>query len=357
MSSRVAHIVQHLRPGGLEVLACSLAERDANHILISLDGTKAKQIAAWPRLSALEQRVFALDKKPGFDWRLPFMIRALAKRHGCAALHTHHIGPLLYGGIAARLGFFRHVHTEHDVWHLEEPSARKLEGWALRLFSPAHVALSPAMAERLHELFPASQVTAIENGIDTERFKPADQTAAQAALGLPPGHQVIGCAARLETVKGVDLLIEAFARLDAPGAILVLAGEGGEDGALRSLAARLGVGARVHFLGALSDMAGFYPALDLYVQPSRNEGLPLAPLEALSSGAPVIATRVGQCGLLEPLGALVVAAEDIPALTHAMAAALADPGDGAKRRAAVQAQYDLSVAAARYDALYAGQAA
>jgi glycosyltransferase involved in cell wall biosynthesis len=89
-------------------------------------------------------------------------------------------------------------------------------------------------------------------------------------------------------------LLAAFADVlnVRPDAILLLAGEGPEAGALESLARRLGLEGRVHFLGYV-DPSNAYAACDVVVLPSRSEGMPLVILEAMARGRTVIATRVG----------------------------------------------------------------
>jgi glycosyltransferase involved in cell wall biosynthesis len=162
------------------------------------------------------------------------------------------------------------------------------------------------------------------NGVDTARFAPRDGAGARAALGLPASAPVIGIAARLERVKGVDLAIAALPAV--PGAVLAVAGQGAEAGALGALAAALGVGERVRFLGLVEDMPGFYAACDVVCLPSRNEGLPLAALEAQSCGVPVVAARVGGMeAACDPTSARLVPAEAPDALGAALAEALAAP--------------------------------
>jgi glycosyltransferase involved in cell wall biosynthesis len=187
------------------------------------------------------------------------------------------------------------------------------------------------------------------NGVDTDRFAAATlaaRAAARAAQGLPADRRVIGVAARLERVKGVDLAIAAMAGL--PGdAILAVAGAGGEAAALRAQALALGLGDRVRFLGLLDDMPGFYAALDLYCLPSRNEGLPLALLEAQSCGLPVVAAAVGGVpAAVDRASGALVTAEDPAALAAALAAGLASRGGDP--RGFVLRHGSLAVAAREY---------
>jgi glycosyltransferase involved in cell wall biosynthesis len=220
-------------------------------------------------------------------------LKHLFERLGIDVVHTHHIGPLIYGGIAARLAGIRHVvHTEHDAWHLAGRRRRTVERLALNFARPALAADADIVADALRHAIPGCTPTVIWNGIDTDRFMPGDQAAARTALGLPVEGAIIGTAARLEKVKGVDRLIEVFARLEAP-ATLAIAGGGSELAALEAQVAALGIVDRVRFLGRIDRMPLFYQALDAFCLASRHEGLPLSLLEAQASGVRAVAFDVG----------------------------------------------------------------
>jgi len=105
----------------------------------------------------------------------------------------------------------------------------------------------------------------------------------------------IGVVARLSEEKGLPLLLAAMRSVltDLPKAALFIAGDGRMRSDLETLTTRLGLFSRVHFLGHIGDVPAFLSKLDLYVQPSRSDSLPLAVMEALAAGLPVIATRVG----------------------------------------------------------------
>lgn len=355
----IAQIVQKLSPGGLEVLALDLAQHVPNvsaHWLVSLEGTRDELVAAWPRLAPFKDQIIALNKPAGLSPRTALGLRAVLKDKQIDVVHSHHIGPLLYGGIAARLaGVKAHIHTEHDVWHLEQGRAAQIEKLALKIAKPTHIAITAQMATVLQQYF-GQAVTVIPNGVDTQRFDLGDKAAARQALGLAPhGRQVIGTASRLQYVKGVDLLIEAAALLPTDKAPLVLiAGGGDEAQQLQAQAQALGLDeTRMRFLGHIDSMPDFLAVLDLYVQPSRREGLPLAPLEALSAGVPVVMTQVGGANEVRAAGGHIVAAADAPALAEGISRGLAQSWDHAGLRAAMVKDYDIRAVATRYRAAYA----
>jgi glycosyltransferase involved in cell wall biosynthesis len=131
--------------------------------------------------------------------------------------------------------------------------------------------------------------------------------------------------ANLVPRKGVDVLLEALARLE-PAPRLWIAGDGPERGALEALAKQLGLAERVHFLGRCDDTGDLLAACDVFVMPSRLEGLGVAALEAMAAGRPVVASRVGGlAGLVvhERTG-LLVPSDDVASLADALRRVLDD---------------------------------
>ena len=340
MRQRSAHIVQRMAPGGLEVLTLELARQlPGEHLVISLEGEAEALKAAWPRLECLGGRLFGMGKKPGLDPGLPFRLARLLRRQGVTSLFTHHAGPLLYGGLAARLaGIDRIVHVEHDVWHYRSAKRRRLMQAMAALAHPRIVGVAEKMRAPLRALFPRANVQIIANGVDLARFS-SDRAMARARLSLPQGALVIGSVGRLEWVKGHDVLIDALARLESPP-LLLLAGDGARRADLEAQAARLGLADRVRFLGHCDDVAAIFPALDLYVQPSRDEGTPLAVLEAQACGVPTIASDVGDLrAAICPKGGRLAPPENVAALAAELRGAL-DDKNRASPRAFIAAHFD-----------------
>ena len=293
----LAQIVQHLRPGGIETLSLDLsafANAGQNNLIVSLEGDIESAIKAWPRLAAYRDRLLFLDKQPGLRPSVVLKLVRLFKKHQVDCVHTHHIGPLLYGGLAARMANITSlIHTEHDAWHLNNAKRRQLQKMAMQALQPILVADARTVAQNMQKhLGKLGPINIIANGIDTQYFVPGEQLLARAQLNLPAGVQLIGCAGRMEKVKGQDVLINALARL--PESIhLALAGCGSTEGDLRALVATLKLTDRVHFLGRIDNMPVFYQALDVFCLPSRNEGFPLCSLEAQSCNIRALVTDVG----------------------------------------------------------------
>jgi glycosyltransferase involved in cell wall biosynthesis len=175
-----------------------------------------------------------------------------------------------------------------------------LERACLRAASRVHV-LSEFSAGLCHRLYrvPPERLVRVPGGADVERFQPAaDRGATRAALGLPAAGAVLLTVRNLEARMGLDDLLRAIGELAPrwPDLLLLIGGTGSQRAALEALAAGLGLGGRVRFLGfvAEADLPRYYQAADAFVLPTRElEGFGLVAAEALACGTPVLATPVG----------------------------------------------------------------
>ena len=205
------------------------------------------------------------------------------------------------------------------------------------------------------------RVTVIPNGLDPAALTvPAGAAAAwRRALGVPADHLLIGTLGRLRHEKGHRLLLEALARLpaDLPPWAAVVAGDGPERAALEALGSAPPLAGRVYLPGALPDPLLFLHACDLFVLPSKWEGMPNALMEAMAIGRPCLATAVG--GVVElARGETVrlVPPRDPAALADGLAALLRDPAGrdrlGEAAAVAIRERYPISNTAERTLALY-----
>ena len=154
---------------------------------------------------------------------------------------------------------------------------------------------------RRYDAVPASRLLLLPYGIDLAELE-TDLSREEARGLLSVSGFVLGAVGRLEEQKGQHNLLTAMAgvRRQIPEATLILVGDGRQRQALERQTRELGLAESVRFLGTRRDLALIYRALDLYVQPSLWEGLPLALLKAMGAGLPVLATRVsGAMELIE----------------------------------------------------------
>jgi|SRR5688572_21577884 teichuronic acid biosynthesis glycosyltransferase TuaC len=209
--------------------------------------------------------------------------------------------------------------------------AQRLAAFTLRRAAAVGV-VAHQLGRPLSALQPGRPITVLPNGIDLERFVPGERRAARAALGLPAEDRIVLFVGRLAAGKGLDDLVDAFARVAARDAAvrLVLVGAGPLTGALGKRVAALGLADRVRFAGEVphAEVPRWLQASDVLALPSAAEGFPNVVREALACGRPVIATPVGDvprvvaedAGWLVPVG-------DVTALAAAMAAACATVWD------------------------------
>ena len=191
-----------------------------------------------------------------------------------------------------------------------------LSGWALRR-ADGVIAVDPAIAGHLRAL--RVEATVVRNG----RPVPHADPAIRATLGVPVGAVLVGGIGRLAEQKGWDILCRAAPtiREHCAGAVVVIVGDGPQRPQLEALAQRHGV----RLLGARIDAGAVLSAFDVLAAPSRFEGLPLVPIEALHAGVPVVAADID--GLRSVVGdaGVLVAGEDADALGAAVGALAADP--------------------------------
>ncbi len=174
--------------------------------------------------------------------------------------------------------------------------------WFRRLFpcwGDAVIAISPAVRKHLVEDFkvPESKVVLIESGVDIEQFPLVNENLKRECrqkLNLNDDF-VIGNIARLSDVKGPDILIAAMKKVVArfPQAKLLFFGEGKMEEALRKQVSALNLNNNVVFYPIVNKTAEYLPVMDIFVMPSRQEGLGLSIMEAQACGLPVVASNVG----------------------------------------------------------------
>jgi glycosyltransferase involved in cell wall biosynthesis len=214
------------------------------------------------------------------------------------------------------------------------PGVRTMLRWTFPRASRV-VTVSRDLAAKVTELgCPADRVVMVPNGVDRSLFQPRDRAGARQGLGQPDGGKWIVYVGRLEPAKGIDELLAAFSRLPDPSLKLALVG----DGSLRARCQQAAAAdARILVPGGrpLGEVGRWMAAADVVTLPSWREGTPNVILEALASGRPVVATRVGgipdvveRPGMDALLGELVPP-RDAAALTSALARVLGrdhDPG-------------------------------
>ncbi len=239
------------------------------------------------------------------------------------------------------------------VVHLPVPPPNERQRRLRRLVSrrlAAEVTVGRRTARELEALLgrASGSVRTIHNGVQEREVEPAAR---------PVPGPLIGSSGRLHPQKGFDVLLRALPAL--PDVTALLVGDGRERQPLVALADELGVSERVLVTGWVSNSRSYLPALDVFVLPSRFEAFPLAIVEAMLAGLPVVATDVGSVSeaVIDGETGLLVPPEDPDALARALRRLLEDPAErlamGERGRALARERFTAPTMAAGYESLYA----
>jgi sugar transferase (PEP-CTERM/EpsH1 system associated) len=304
--------------------------------------------------------VHVIGRRSGLDWSVIPRLYRVFRENRADVVQTHHFVSLLYGAVGARLAGAAIVHVEHEYYSLQRPWVKR----CFRLLAPLCSTIV-AVGDQVREFLirevglPPTRVRVIRNGVDVERYSPWRRVP-RTTLGLPPDGRLIGHVGRLEPEKDQRTLLRAFRIVlsACPDVRLIIVGEGGKLRDLQQTAASLGITAHVHFLGLQEDVKNLLPHLDVFALPSLNEGLPLALLEAMACGRPVIATAVGEIPRVihEGVTGLMVPPDDPTALAASIRAILDRPEWGVEMgrsaRQLVQETFSLSLTIRQYQDVY-----
>lgn len=355
---RVMHVVYTLRAGGMEFGVLKVVNGvDRTRVESAICSTKPADTLK--TMVRPEVPVHELQRRDGNDPLLVWQLYRLFRRERPDIVHTHAWGTVVEGLLAARLARVPVViHGEHGTLQLRAYQRRVQR----RAWSAADhlLAVSSRLAERMAEEtgFPRERIRVIRNGVDLSRFGSTERSMARAALAVPLDAPVVVTVGRLVPVKDHGTLLEAWARTRGEQAILLIAGDGPLRESLAARATALGIDRSVRFLGHRPDVEVVLRAADAFVLSSESEGLSNTILEAMASGLPVVATRVGGAdemvidgttGLLVPPRA---ARELADALDLVLRDALKRDAMGAASRARVEAEFSLPGMVQRYEALY-----
>jgi glycosyltransferase involved in cell wall biosynthesis len=286
----------------LENLVTGLDKKIFSQMICYLSGDDDKQSP----LEKLGYEVVCLgipkQKLKHFMPSLVFQIAKLVREKDIDIVHCQRHKCTVYGTLATCMANkdVKVVTTVHGL-NRTRTLGRKFLNMALFRRISRIIAVSEAVRQdilKTNRISPPDKVITVYNGIDTKRFTDASLTQKEALSRLDfidKDAFVFGTVGRLTQVKGQAVLLKAFARVcqKHPNSYLVLVGIGSLETELRELAAQLTIENRVMFLGYRRDIPEILSAYNVFVLPSFSEGLCLSLLEAMVSGIPVIASRVG----------------------------------------------------------------
>lgn len=328
----VFYVIWSLQTGGAERVVADLAR--------GLDRSRFRPVVCClnfkGRLAEEVERegvtVHALGKKPRFDLGALLRLSRLMRRERADVVHTHLWTSSLWGRLGALLARVPvRIVTEHNSdtwrrgWHFaaDRLLARITDHFIfvsreVEAFYQERLGLDPARGE------------VILNGVDLAPFDAmVDRGAVRERMGLPRVAVVAGVVGRLDERKGHRYFLEAVAGLTGQEPALrgLVVGEGRERANIEARHVALGLGERVRVLGYWPSLNEALAAIDVFVLPSLMEGHPLAILEAMAAGKPVVATRVGGNpeAVEDGVTGLLVPPRDPGALGRAIAALARDP--------------------------------
>jgi glycosyltransferase involved in cell wall biosynthesis len=233
-----------------------------------------------------------------YDRRVIACIRELLLEKQVNIVHSHNFKSNFYAWRSIAGGRAKWIVTNHG----------RRSGFKLCLYNSLDkvfvrradciVAVSGKIAGELENYgISRNHIRRIDNGVDVERFASASlRKEVRDSLGIPSGRRVVAAIGSLTREKGHAFLLRAIKRIakGCEDTVFLFVGDGGESRLLQDLAMKLCIEDKVHFAGSRSDVADILPHLALFVLPSLSEGLPMALLEAMSAGVPVVATSVGE---------------------------------------------------------------
>lgn len=301
----IVHIIYRLGVGGLENGLVNLINKlpaDCyRHAIICLtDSTDFSE-----RIQRQDVQVYSMHKRPGQDWTSFYHVYRLLKKLSPAIVHTRNLATIEYQFCALLAGVPYRVHGEHG-WDVFDPEGRnvkyqwirRISGYFIHRFIPLSLHLQDYLLERVG--IPAAKIARICNGVDTEVFFRAQgvrQTPEDCPLPLN-GKLAIGTVGRMHGVKDQMTLVLAFIQACetpwfAEHCRLFLIGDGPLRAEAEKLLADHGLQDKAWLPGERKDIPAILRSLDIFVLPSKAEGISNTILEAMASGLPVIATRVG----------------------------------------------------------------
>lgn len=356
---RIAHLINTLTCAGAEQVVASLAiyhSQCGHSVKIICLRSIGENPVDIDLLITANVEIISLDKPPGLHISTLKKLRNILINHSIEVLHTHNHLVHHYGAVAGRLAKIPAIlNTLHGTSSLQmSPSWTKLLFWISCQLSHRIVCVDQQVDTVFRQNYPllSKRLTVIENGIDLRSFLVVQHAPKQNALTL-------GTIGRLDSIKGHDILLRAFADLhkDHPDLQLRILGDGALRQPLIDLAKNLLISDHVHFDGFSRNTPAFLVHLDLYVISSLSEGLPLSLLEAMAASLPIVATAVGgipgiinqaACGWLCP-------PRDPEALAKTLHQAITDPHlheMGARSRQAAVDRFSIEKMANRYEILY-----
>jgi len=366
----IAHVVYHFGTGGMENgmvhLFNHLPPERFRHVVICQTGFADFR----HRITAQPVQFLDLGKRPGHDYRWMPRLYKLFTELKPNILHTRNLNALEAQFVGALWGIKGRVHGEHgrDMYDIDGTNWKyNIMRRAARRIVHQYIAVSQDLDTWLKDTVhvPDERRNQIYNGVDSSKFHPHDGILAEVT---PPGFMqgaqcVIGSVGRMAQVKDYPTLVRAFIALckvspNREGLRLIIVGEGPVRQECQDLIDAAGLSDQACFPGDRSDTPDWMRLFDVFVLPSLGEGISNTILEAMATGLPVVATRVGGTPELVDEGKTgkMFTPGDEHSLTRLLGEYAADKArcqqEGAAARARIEASFSWPRTASAYQAVY-----
>ena len=348
---RVVRVITRLNVGGpaQQALLLTRALRDEfpTTLLAGHTTTHERELVD-PRVS-VETVPLTRAVRPTADLAAVRAVRRVLTADRPAILHTHTAKAGTIGRLAAlSLGTRRpctvHTFHGHSLRGYFGPAVERalvaIERGLAR-WTDVIVTVSPEVRDELLDLGigRSHQYRVLPVGLELDAFLDVEGPSwrFRSRIGVPPDAPLVGVVSRLVPIKAVDVTVAALAQL--PGTHLAIVGDGEERGRLEAEVGSRGIGDRVHFTGWVDDVPGVLADCDVVASSARNEGTPVALIEALAAERPVVATDVGgvRSVVAPDRTGLLVGPDDPGALADAIGSLMRDRGLAARLAAAGRA--------------------
>jgi len=365
---KILHLISSGGMYGAEAVVATLASNlqclGEDTLVGIFDNAHRPKNDASDRIEKAGLKVIRIPCRGRVDLQTVRAIRKLIRTEQIDILHTHGYKADIYGYFATRRLGILIIATRHNQRGLQHTLAIRLYEFFdilfLRRFNVVAAVSDLIAGELLRAGVAPHKVTVIGNGIDLSLFVGASPTLSEE---LDKGQRLlIGTAGRLIPQKGIEYFLVAASEVlkEFPSLLFVIVGEGSHRSTLERLIKDLGIERSVVLTGPRVDMPNVYASFDVFVLPSLEEGMPMTVLEALASGLPVVATKVGAVAKLvcpNQTGILVRPSE-AKDLAGALISLIGDPELrlrlGQNGRSLVRNEYSSSVMSQRYLRLYEG---
>jgi len=367
----VVLVIDDLEYGGAQRQVVELANNiDAERFDVHVC-TLSDYVPLGSQLRDSENRLHTIVKKHKMDFGVALRLAHLLRTLQADIVHSYLFSADIASRLAGRLaGTPVVIGSERNTDYV--PKKRHVLAYRLtRRCVDLTIANSRAGAQFNSRTYrqPLGDYRVVYNGVDTERFRPQDKTAARAALGIAASNRVVGVFASFKPQKNHAMVLRAFARVipSSPDVRLLLVGDrlyGNMNGTadyhsrMEALIDDLGIRPNCVFLGNRNDVERVYPACDLTVLSSRYEGTPNVLLESMACGVPVVATNVSDNSYVvrESETGFVVQLDDLEAMAHGVSTLLQNDNlrrqMGEKARTWVTTQFSLERLARNTEAVY-----